>query len=156
GLQVLVARRPFRNRALGNSVVVVIVVGVVVQRPDRVRRNPLLQLFDLELRHVGPPCFSGVSRQASRPPARVTYVFLPSLSGGPRGVHTPDQGWQAVRRDLRFQLFTANVARAARSLWLVAVSLLLRVPLVELPGQRSDARDVISLTAFAPAPTLQP
>src|SRR2546426_9756634 len=50
GLRVLVACRPFRNRTVGNSVVVVVVVGVVrvvVQRPDGVRRNPLLELFDL-------------------------------------------------------------------------------------------------------------
>src|SRR5437773_7708386 len=73
GRRALVACRPFRNRTVGNSVVVVVVVGVVrvvVQRPDGVRRNPLLELFDLELSHVVPPfsSYPGVSRQAGRPP----------------------------------------------------------------------------------------
>src|SRR3989454_2081110 len=51
-LLVLVASRPFRNRTLGNSVVVVIVVGVVgvvMQRPYRVRRDPFFQLFDFKI-----------------------------------------------------------------------------------------------------------
>src|SRR2546428_5618229 len=50
-LRLLVACRSFRNRAVGNSVVVVIVVGivgVVMQRAYRARRNPLLQHFDVE------------------------------------------------------------------------------------------------------------
>jgi len=92
-----------------------------------------------------------LSQNLARWPGRALWSSVPSLSGGARGVHTPDdQGWQPVRRDPRFQLFTANVALAARSLRLVAVSL------VELPGQRSDVRDVISLAASAPAPTLRP
>src|SRR5437773_2204852 len=61
GLRALVACRPFRNRTVGNSVVVVVVVGVVrviVQRPDGVRRDPLLEL---ELFHFSSPSFSSYS-----------------------------------------------------------------------------------------------
>src|SRR5437870_12113317 len=71
-LPVLFACRPFRNRAVGNGVMVVIVVGivrVVMQRPYGVGRDPMLELFDLELSHVVPPSFPAVSRPARRPPA---------------------------------------------------------------------------------------
>ena len=61
----LVAALPFRKRAFGNRVVVVIVVGivgVVMQRAYRGRRDPLLQFFhvqqNLVFHLVSPPfCF---------------------------------------------------------------------------------------------------
>src|ERR1044071_9577461 len=45
------ASRPFRKRAFGNGVVIVVVVrigGIVMQRPDGVRRDPLLEFFDVQ------------------------------------------------------------------------------------------------------------
>src|SRR5437667_330332 len=91
-LPVLFACRPFRNRAVGNGVMVVIVVGivrVVMQRPYGVGRDALLELFDLELFHVAAFSLSRVS-VISRALVAQCGLALPSGFAVPSGFALPD------------------------------------------------------------------
>src|SRR2546427_234066 len=97
-LPVLFACRPFRNRAVGNGVMVVIVGGIVrvVERwivvpgiTECVGGDALLELLDLELFHVAAFSLSRVS-VISRALVAQCGLALPSGFAVPSGFALPD------------------------------------------------------------------